>query len=280
MIKALNRTIVTVLMLALEACVPLKLDMGENIGDDQVIIWRQDSLSTEDLTPTKKTLPNAINYTFFLVPNLNWLQGQSQHALDDLYRIYTDYGSRVGDQNLAVWFWENKRQMEPDTLTSMDLVYKLSQSRYPDMNVNGGPYIVHLRLKRQYSLTVNQANRRGIQQGTISKRDLESLITEATNKSGNELMILDMQECGMDGTENVLNWMSMSLRNREPIISQGMRTALSKCNIRVFVNDLIDKVDNVVDEGWNKRLYLFLKQLSTLLGSIDFIETSKRGTPG
>lgn len=276
MIRALNKTIIAVLMSVLGACVPFDLGMGRNIGDDQVIIWRQDSLSTEELTPTKKTLPSTINYTFFLIPKLNWLQGQSQHALDDLYRIYTDYGSQVGDHNLAVWFWGNKRKMEPDTLTSMDFVYKLSQSRYPDMNVNGGPYIVHLRLKQHYNLTVNQTNHRGTQQGTISKRDLENLITEATNKSGNELIVLDMQECGMEGTENVLNWMSMSLRNREPIISQGMDKALSNCKMRVFFN----KVDNVVDEGWNKRLYLFLEQLSTLVGNINFIKTPKRGDAG
>jgi hypothetical protein len=267
MIKILNRTMIAILMAFLGGCASFEMDRDENIGDDQVIIWRQDSLSAEELTPTKKTLPNTINYTFFLIPKLNWLQGQSQHAMNALYGIYMDYASRVGEQNLAVWLWENKRKMEPDTTRSMDFVYKLT-SRFPHIKLNGGPYIVHLRLKQQYSLTVNQTNRRGLQQGAISERDLESLITEAVNKSGNEVMVLDMQECGMEGTENVLNWVSMSLRNRDPIISPGMEDARFKCKVRVFFDDAVDMYDHIVDKGFNKRIYPPLKKIVDLIGDL------------
>lgn len=282
MIKTLIKTMVAVLILILWGCAPLGLDMSENIGDDQVIIWRQDTLSAEELTPTKKMLPNTINYTFFLVPKLNWLQDQSEHELDKLYKIYTDYSDQInkpkvgeqniGMQNVAVWFWKNKQKMEPDTGRAMDFVYHLIQGRKLDLDINGGPYIVHLRLKQQYNLIVTQNNRRGTQLGTINERDLENLVMEA-NKPSNELMVLDLQECGMKGTEEVLNWMAMSLRNRELISSPEKTNAELSCNLRVLADDFIDKME-YAEALWS-RLVPSLEKLAALRVGFNFIKALK-----
>jgi hypothetical protein len=189
------------------------------------------------MQPKQQKLKYFSNYTFFLVPRSNWLEDQSDRAINDLYEAYKIYGAYIGDGGLAVWLWKGKK---PDEKRATELAYKLG------LDINKGPYIVYRRLENQNNTTLINESSEGEKTIKTKKRDLVDAITA----SASEQFILDMQDCGMEGTTNVLRWMAMAIQSNQPIEKNNpIGRAKLDCQVDIYINKTekaLEKTDRIL----------------------------------
>ena len=225
-------TMIAALTLLLAAC-PKHSITGLD-EDDQIVIWHQNILKSEDVRKEQKTLPPSHSYTFFLFPQTKWLEGSRKRDIADLYQAYKDYGKVISDDNLAVWFWDSKKEWEPNTVIASDFIIKLNQGNYGHhLDINGGPFIVYLRTSEPQSISITEYTRGGINSRSVSRIQLEKLMTLASEGSVSDLFVLDLQQCGMEGTQKVLHWMETYIRNGHVSMTPDVMAAYRQCQIEV-----------------------------------------------
>lgn len=243
--KLTMAAIIAALTLLLAACAQ---HSATGIGeDDQIVIFRQNILKSEEFTKEKKTLSPSHSYTFFLFPQTKWLEGGRKRDIADLYQAYKDYGKVITDDNLAVWFWDSKRDWEPNTVIASDFIVKLNQGNDEQhLDINGGPFIVYLRTSEPKSISITEYYHDGVKSRSVSRIQLEQIMDQASQGSVSDLFILDLQRCGMEGTQKVLRWMEMNIRHGYAIQMPDVKDANFECKIVVLAKKMGTLYDRIM----------------------------------
>jgi hypothetical protein len=207
-------------------------------GNDEVIIWRENVLRTEDLSKKETPISLSRSYTFFLFPSKDWLNGTSKKEVQDLYDAYLGFGDKITDDNLAIWLWQNERKLEPNTDLASDFIYKLKHKYGRKVSVNGGPYIVFFRLTSPQSTTrLTEWHRNGVKVRTMPFNDMINLISVGS-KAVEEIFVMDVQQCGITGTKKVLHAMEVQIRNGGTGNFSDAEETYQNCRISILAEDV------------------------------------------
>ena len=92
-------------------------------------------------SPNEGSLPPWIptgydTYTLIIFSGHEWEKQNRQDEVKEIYIDFLNFSDSIGENNLGVWFWKNKREFQVDVKKGQDFCAEL------DLNPNQGPYVI------------------------------------------------------------------------------------------------------------------------------------------
>lgn len=82
-------------------------------------------------------------WSLFLVCNPSWLTPEKSKDLFNLYSQFQSFGQTIGDGNLAVWFWKEKKSAnDPDLAKNVDVDRSVKLCKALNLKPSESPEIV------------------------------------------------------------------------------------------------------------------------------------------
>jgi hypothetical protein len=83
------------------------------------------------------------SWSLFLVCDAEWLSPEKASDLNRLYRSFERFGTAIGDENLAVWFWKDRMtEANPKLPGNVDVERSVRFCRQLGLAPSEGPYVV------------------------------------------------------------------------------------------------------------------------------------------
>ena len=102
-----------------------------------------------EMTPIMKEIPRSVapgrdyrSWTLFLVCE-NWATPAMSGDLAALYRMFRPFGDKIGDDNLAVWFWQRPTPVDNPRLSeNIDVARSVRYCQALKLPPSDGPFLV------------------------------------------------------------------------------------------------------------------------------------------
>jgi hypothetical protein len=101
---------------------------GRRLPQDVKEVYKKESIPT-----------NFKTWSLFLVCNPKWLGADKSQDLKDLYKAFEAFGTTIGPDNAAVWFWKQRQDQQDTFFANLDVersskfcsAFKLTPSKGP-----------------------------------------------------------------------------------------------------------------------------------------------------
>jgi hypothetical protein len=121
----------TVILLALLTSYPLTVSGGQ--AASVVMVSK-----TQEIPRT-----GFKTWSLFLICNPDWAAVEKSRDLANLYRQFSSFGKAIGDDNVAVWFWERTTpENDPHLGDALDIARSARYCRALDLAPSQSPYVV------------------------------------------------------------------------------------------------------------------------------------------
>jgi hypothetical protein len=120
-------------------------------------------------------------WSLFLVCNPKWLTPDMSADLYRLYKQFKSFGWTIGDDNLAVWFWKEKKSgHDPDLADNVDVERSIKFCKLYNLAPSAGP---HLLIVSSYpDLTKAPGEHGDYELGPKSPKEITDLLGKLTDE--------------------------------------------------------------------------------------------------
>lgn len=228
----MNRFIATAILFL--TTIPAGCTVAPEARDDLIPIYRQRVLASTTLDPGDPVPMEFDSYTFFLFPDWNWYRRGTRQTLKHLFYDFQKFGDAIGENNLAVWFFNAKS--EPDAERSRYFAQLFS------LDPEGGPYIVYAQPETVVPVKMLVREENAIIEKLLSPFEL----IQVGNAKLFDVFAIDLSQIRPADAPILLRVLTGMLRGGEGADFERLRAAKADLEVSVLVARLEQTSENLL----------------------------------
>jgi hypothetical protein len=211
------------LLAGIAGCAAIPEETSEAERPDMVSIYRQRILAQTILDPGEPVPMDFRSYAFFLFPDPNWYHRGARPILRALFREFQKFGDAVGEDNLAVWFFNSKSDPDVDRSRTFAKIF--------DLDPQGGPYIVYVEPRFRTPIHMLVLEKGGLLEKVVTFEGLK----QVGEKPAVDRFVVDLSEIDPADAPLLLEILAGMLRDRETVDFERLRAAREEIRFSILV---------------------------------------------